>query len=169
MTYRNPEKQLLLLNARADKSRQCSERVATIRAQKYDILAHAGGPPRTIDLINEFRAQTAKVTGGGRDRHLISSLAPLAHTNCPMLYDEAYVERNVVLKKRPQILPGSRRDFSLVSNKFFENNHERQVQEYEATKDRLLKKVALQYLSFAYSLLILSFRITSTGTRTTSI
>ena len=147
MTYRNPERQQLLLNNRADKSRISSERVATLRAQKYDILSHSGGPPRAIDLINQSRAQTVSTSAGGRDRHLISSLAPLAHTNCPTLYDEEYVEKNVVLKKRLQTLQGSRREFSLVSNKFFENNYERQVQEYEATKDRLLKKVSLMLVN----------------------
>lgn len=116
------------------------QRIETIRKTQFNIVSHTGGPAPRIETVRKEIDDKREKTPS-RQWHLLSHLPPRQHVECPTLYDEKYMDTNVTPKETSWVPGrGSQREFNIINNNFSSNHDDRLRQEYESTKQTMVKK-----------------------------
>jgi len=116
------------------------QRIETIRKTQFNIVSHTGGPAPRIETVRKD-IDEKREKAPSRQWHLFSHLPPRQHVECPTLYDEKYMETNVTPKETSWVPGrGSLREFNIINNNFSSNHDDRLRQEYESTKQTMVKK-----------------------------
>ena len=128
MQYRNPEKELdfsQTMQARIEAKRTTGQ-----AGQPFNIVNHAG-PPRTNNVLGSQ-------SRGIREWNLLSHMPDKLHTKAPTKFNEEF---QIECTKRKSVLHGNTvargRDYSILNNKFNENDSARRLEEYLGVQEHL--------------------------------
>mmetsp|Transcript_25796 Transcript_25796/g.43497 ORF Transcript_25796/g.43497 Transcript_25796/m.43497 type:complete len:468 (-) Transcript_25796:208-1611(-) len=131
MQYRNPEKEMdftQTLQAKTDAKRTKGQ-----AGQPFNIINHAG-PPRTNVLLGSQNR-------GTREWNVLSHMPEKLHAKAPTEFNQDF---QIECTKRKSAFHGNTvargRDYSILSNKFNENDSARRLEEYLGVQDHLRKE-----------------------------
>lgn len=132
MEYRDPKREMSLTKVNNEVYESIKQRANDDRKNVYNIINQTG-PPRKMDL--QPRPERAKPP---RDWHFLSHLKLDDHNQASVYYDEKFhLDR---ARMQPKSLKVPHRKFDIISNVFSENHDEKIKEEYNQTKDYVLKK-----------------------------
>jgi len=141
MAFRSPEREAEHAAKRLQRTQtQPLQRLENIRQTNFNIVSHEGGPPPRILAVRQDLEEKRTNSGQGHGWHLLSHLAPKEHVECPTLFDEKYMESNVRRKENSWVPKKQPREFNIISNQFRNNHEERLHEEYNNTKQIMVKK-----------------------------
>lgn len=128
MQYRDPSKEQAFsttLQAKTDAKKTKGQ-----AGQPFNIVNHEGPPRKNVLLGHQPR--------GNREWNLLSHFPDKLHTKAPTKFNEDY---QIECTKRKSLLAGLTltrgRDYSILSNKFNEDNSARCLAEHENVQDHL--------------------------------
>lgn len=131
MQYRDPSKEQSFsqtLQARTDAKRTTGQ-----AGQPFNIVNHAGPPKKVLSVGTQNR--------GTREWNLLSHMPEKLHTKAPTKFDQDF---QIECTKRKSVLHGVNvtrgRDYSIMSNKFNENDSARRLEEHLSVQDHLRKE-----------------------------
>lgn len=134
MKYRDGDKEEAYMSKKNSFTESILARTASSRS-RFNIINHQG-PPKPASTVNLERAEKSK-----ESLHLISNLLNKDHIKAPILYDQDYYVTNFVPKVSNKGKPiVRRRDFSIVSNNYYEGHEEKTRSEYEKLQEDVTKK-----------------------------
>lgn len=148
MQFRNPEKEKVLQDSELNQTLSKLQSSQQLRKTKFNIISH-DGPPRKIDLM----PRVTKDKFGSQPFHILSNLPNVAHKTASLIYDEDYNINSFPIEPPKAVTPAvtsaghtrskpviKKREFNIVSNKYFENEGEKLENEYEKLKNRVVDK-----------------------------
>lgn len=131
MQYRDPSKEVDFSQTMQAKIE--AKRTKGQAGQPFNIINHAG-PPRKNNVIGSQNR-------GTREWNLLSHMPDKLHTKAPTEFNELF---QIECTKRKNVQQGNTmargRDYSILSNKFNENDSARRLEEYLGVQDHLRKE-----------------------------
>jgi hypothetical protein len=131
MQYRDSDKEQnfsATLHAKTE-----SKRTKGQAGQEFNLINHKGPPKKNLHLGTQHR--------GKREWNLLSHFPEKLHVKAPLEFHEEF---QIECTKRKGVLDGLMlargRDYSILSNKFNEQDSARRVAEHIATQDHLRKE-----------------------------
>lgn len=136
MQYRDPIRESVAKQSQEQKEMMRTQNSQEKLRQSFNIVSHTGpSKPRPLTTSNITLNNPRKV----RDRNIVTHLVTEDQKVAPTLYDENYVHSRTKLTR--EFTPKNKnREFNVISNKFYEGNSARQVEEIGNLKSHLLKK-----------------------------
>lgn len=123
MKYRDPNKEESSFQQTQTKILEKKAVSMSRSGQKYNLITHQGPKPISIDL-------SAK-RAPGRDWNLLSHFSTNLHSAAPLKYDHDF-SAECIARSHPTNVsnrPKYPREFSVISNEFYENNESKKYEE----------------------------------------
>eukprot|EP01039_Chlorochromonas_danica_P010491 gene10492-11621_t len=137
MQFRDPHRETSYQETKDSQLQKKAEDVHRKREESFNIINHAGGGIRRADLISRDLRP-------GRSCHPISNLLVPDHQEAPLLYDEDYYLTHFKPhnnSNRDSLTRGRKdRDFSIISNQYYQNHQQHRQEDFNKLKEHLLEK-----------------------------
>lgn len=137
MKFTDSKKEESYLAAKNERLSNIGQRTQEIRQNTFNIVSHEGPERKFSSFISN---STSKSGLPNRRYHIINNLNIEDSKNFPILCNENLIWEKIKEGSTVIIPEGKNREFNVVSNKFYKNDEEKRREEYEATKEHVLKK-----------------------------
>jgi len=137
MQYTDSSKEDMYQTAKLDRINNLSQSVQENRSKTFNIVSHEGPARKYQSVLN---AVTAKATISNRKYHMINNLNIEDHKTIPIVCNEDLIWSKIKNGTVPVVPVNKNRDFNVVSNKFYQDDDAKRLEEYNRTKEYVLQK-----------------------------